>query len=387
MNAIDDVSFAMRPGEFVVLLGPSGCGKTTLLRAIAGLETPDSGSIRIGATTGFCAAQGIAVPPEKRRISMVFQSYALWPHMTAFANVAYPLQCRRGSRVSRAELGERVRRALGLVGVGDLERSYPGQMSGGQQQRVALARALVSNDELVLFDEPLSNVDAKVREQLRGELSSMQRELGFSALFVTHDQTEAMELADRIAVLDRGRIVQFATPREIYHRPATRYVATFVGAMNELAGTVSAVDGDDVVVRTPAGRVVGRAGGVAVRPGDEVTTMWRPERGRVRGADAAPGPGDAGPTPPVNRWPADVTATRFVGAHTEYRLRIGDTDARVWHPRGDLAATGPATVSVGADDVIVLPAGQADGPGDPAPAGDRPGGPAGQAAPAMAPAS
>ncbi|WP_324278085.1 ABC transporter ATP-binding protein [Blastococcus brunescens] len=213
VNAIDDVSFEVAAGDFVVLLGPSGCGKTTLLRAIAGLETPDQGAIRIGGRAVFSAADRVEVPPERRDISMIFQSYALWPHMTAFKNVAYPLQSRRGRKVAKDEIARRVRQALELVGVGELETQYPGQMSGGQQQRIALARALVNNDELVLFDEPLSNVDAKVREQLRFELVSMQRKLGFSALFVTHDQTEAMELAHRIAVLDSGRIAQFGTPR------------------------------------------------------------------------------------------------------------------------------------------------------------------------------
>src|SRR5690606_1877619 len=179
-----------------------------------------------------------------RRLSMIFQSYALWPHMTAFGNVAYPLQSRRDLKLGRKEVASRVQRVLDLVGIGELGEQYPNQLSGGQQQRVALARALVAGDDLVLFDEPLSNVDAKVREQLRLELVSMQAELGFSAIFVTHDQVEAMELADRIAVLDRGRVVQYGAPREVYHRPATRYVAGFIGTTNELVGTVTGTDGD-----------------------------------------------------------------------------------------------------------------------------------------------
>src|SRR5690606_21791699 len=243
VRAIDDVTLSVGRGELVVLLGPSGCGKTTLLRSIAGLEQPDSGEITVSGTTQYSSERGLDVPPERRNISMIFQSYALWPHMTVFDNVAYPLQSRRSRRPAKDELRRRVREALTLVGVPELERQYHSQMSGGQQQRVALARALVSNDEVVLFDEPLSNVDAKVREQLRLELLAMQRSLGFSAVCGTHDQAAAMELAHRIAVIDTGRVAQIGTPQEIYLRPATRYVANFIGASNEVVGRVEAVDG------------------------------------------------------------------------------------------------------------------------------------------------
>jgi iron(III) transport system ATP-binding protein len=374
VNAIDDVSFEVPPGDFVVLLGPSGCGKTTLLRSIAGLETPDEGSISIGGRTVYSSAERIEVAPERRDISMIFQSYALWPHMTAFKNVAYPLQSRRGRKVSKDEVARRVRQALELVGVGDLEKQYPGQMSGGQQQRIALARALVSNDELVLFDEPLSNVDAKVREQLRFELVSMQRELGFSALFVTHDQTEAMELAHRIAVLDSGRIAQLGTPQEIYHRPATRYVAKFIGAINEVLGTVASVDGGGVVVDSPYGRFVGKGSGRRFSAGDRVAAMWRPERGLLSRDEPQT----------VNRWPGQVKAPLFVGSHTEYVVSVGtsQTDVRLWSPRSDLVAAGSAAwVSVDPDDVLVLPV---DEPAEAAPETASTPAPA---APAMAAAS
>jgi iron(III) transport system ATP-binding protein len=357
VNAIDDVSFQVAAGDFVVLLGPSGCGKTTLLRAIAGLETPDRGSIAIGGRTHFSSAESIDVPPERRDISMIFQSYALWPHMTAFKNVAYPLQSRRGRKIAKDEIARRVRQALELVGVGELETQYPGQMSGGQQQRIALARALVNNDELVLFDEPLSNVDAKVREQLRFELVSMQRELGFSALFVTHDQTEAMELAHRIAVLDSGRIAQFGTPQEIYHRPATRYVAKFIGAINEVVGTVSSVDRGGVVVDTPYGRFVGTPDGQQFTVGDRVAAMWRPEHGLLGREEPQT----------VNRWPGRVKAPLFVGSHTEYLVAVGEseTDVRLWSPRADLVEAGSrAWVSVAPEDVRILPAGSSSAPAD-----------------------
>ena len=235
-RAIDGVSLDVAPGEFVVLLGPSGCGKTTLLRSIAGLEQPDAGTIAIRGNTVFDADAGIDMPPERRRLSMIFQSYALWPHMTAFQNVAYPLQNRR---LKRREIAERVGRVFELVGIPELQRSYPGQMSGGQQQRVALARALAGDADLILFDEPLSNVDAKVREQLRVELLSMQRELGFAAIYVTHDQAEAMELAHTVAVMREGQVAQSGPPQEIYLEPASRYVADFVGSSNELRGHAS----------------------------------------------------------------------------------------------------------------------------------------------------
>ncbi|MCO7218503.1 ABC transporter ATP-binding protein [Klenkia sp. PcliD-1-E] len=348
VHAIDDVTITVDPGDFVVLLGPSGCGKTTLLRAIAGLETPDSGEVRISDRTVYSSAQGVEVPPERRDISMIFQSYALWPHMTAFKNVAYPLQSRRGRKVGKDEIARRVRQALELVGVGELEGQYPGQMSGGQQQRIALARALVNNDDLVLFDEPLSNVDAKVREQLRFELVSMQRELGFSALFVTHDQVEAMELAHKIAVLDRGKVVQYGTPQEIYRRPATRYVAGFIGAMNESPGQVVGVDGDAVTVQTEHGRVTGRAHETRHAVGDRVAALWRPEHGALHPEE---------PTAP-NRWPGAVKAGLFVGSHTEYVVTLAGGDVRLWSPRPDLVAVdASAWVSVDVDDVLVLPDG------------------------------
>ncbi|MCW4384624.1 ABC transporter ATP-binding protein [Salinibacterium sp. SYSU T00001] len=353
--AINDVTFDVAPGEFIVLLGPSGCGKTTLLRTIAGLETPDEGVIEIGGRTAFASQRGIAQPPERRGISMIFQSYALWPHMTVFKNIAYPLTSRKGLRLSRADIETRVRTALAQVGIPELEGQYPSQMSGGQQQRVALARALVSNDDLILFDEPLSNVDAKVREQLRLELVSMQRKLGFSALFVTHDQTEAMELATRIAVVDSGRIAQFGTPQEIYSAPATRYVARFIGAINEIEGVVSAVESDHVVLDTPHGRVVSRDTSAGLLVGEGAVALWRPERGHL----------DTEEPNTVNRWRVTVDAAMFVGSHTEYLVRSGDMSARLWSPRFEDVASGSSSwASVSPADVRVLPI--TDGEGGPA---------------------
>ncbi|HEX7082819.1 MAG TPA: ABC transporter ATP-binding protein [Gaiellaceae bacterium] len=316
-RAIDGASLELHEGESLVLLGPSGCGKTTLLRSIAGLEQPDTGRIEIRGETVFSSAEAIDVPPERRRLAMIFQSYALWPHMTAFQNVAYPLQ---SARVKRREIAERVDRVFELVGIPELRRQYPGQMSGGQQQRVALARALVGGGDLVLFDEPLSNVDAKVREQLRFELLSMQRELGFAALYVTHDQAEAMELAHRIAVMSSGTIEQLGAPREIYTEPRSRYVANFVGATNELTGTLARLDGDVAVVETALGEVRGMAGVDGLRAGDAAVALCRPERTRL----ARDEPGEP------NRWRAEVRASAFLGPNLEHVVRVGEQDFRLW---------------------------------------------------------
>jgi iron(III) transport system ATP-binding protein len=317
--AVDGVDLDVTPGEFLVLLGPSGCGKTTLLRAIAGLETPDEGSIEIGGRVVFDAARGVDVAPERRGLSMMFQSYALWPHMTVAANVAYPLRHRRDGRPDRRSVADRVREALELVGVPELSGQYPGEISGGQQQRVALARALVAGDPLVLFDEPLSNVDAKVRERLRVELVAMQRRLGFAAVYVTHDQTEAMELATRIAVIHAGQVLQLGPPREIYERPATRYVANFVGVANEIPGTVVAVNADRVRLDTALGPVVGVPAGTAV-PGQAAVAVWRPEHG-VLSADDLDHP---------NTWRATRRLAMFAGAHTDHHLDVAGLSQRVW---------------------------------------------------------
>ena len=342
-RAIDGVSLDVTPGEFVVLLGPSGCGKTTLLRSIAGLEQPDDGTIVIRGETVFAADAGVDRPPEKRRLSMIFQSYALWPHMTAFQNVAYPLQSRR---VKKREIAERVGRVFELVGIPELQRSYPGQMSGGQQQRVALARALAGDADLILFDEPLSNVDAKVREQLRVELLSMQRELGFAAIYVTHDQAEAMELAHTVAVMREGQIAQIGPPQQIYLRPATRYVADFVGSSNELQGTLSSLDGGVALVETDLGEVHGvAADGVA--PGDRVVVICRPERTRIAKDE---------PDSP-NRWHGEVSAGVFLGPNIEHVVHVGRHIFRVWSVDTRVLDTGmPAWLYVDPEHVRVLPA-------------------------------
>ncbi|MCI2266476.1 ABC transporter ATP-binding protein [Sediminivirga luteola] len=320
IKPIDDITLSIQDGEFLVLLGPSGCGKTTLLRSIAGLERPDEGSISIDGTTVYDSGRGIFLPPNRRPISMIFQSYALWPHMTIFKNVAYPLRSRKSTRrLGHAEIAARVEQALakvGLVGLGD---QYPGQLSGGQQQRVALARALVSEAQVLLFDEPLSNVDAKVREELRAQLVEMQRELGFTAIYVTHDQAEAMELADRIAVLNSGRIEQLDPPRRVYQRPQSRYVAEFIGSANLVAGVVRSLD-ERAVVDTALGSFVIEdytehwTGDTPLGTGDSVTLMFRPEDCLV----------DPGPDSRSNMWDVELVRTSFTGVQQHLLVHSGD---------------------------------------------------------------
>jgi iron(III) transport system ATP-binding protein len=230
-TAIDDLDLEIEEGEFLVLLGPSGCGKTTTLRCIAGLETADQGAISFSDRVVFDAAHGVNVPPNKRNIGMVFQSYALWPHMRVRKNIGYPLRVRR---IDRATAATWIDEVAALVDCMPLLDRYPAQLSGGQQQRVALARGLVGRPELLLFDEPLSNLDARLRDQVRSEIHELHRRLGFTAVYVTHDQREALALGDRLAIMRAGALEQFGTPEEIFEEPATEYVADFIGISNRL---------------------------------------------------------------------------------------------------------------------------------------------------------
>ena len=235
VNAVDGVSFTINSGEIFTLLGPSGCGKTTTLRLIAGLEEPDEGEILVDGTPVAAPGRGIFIAPDKRRLGMVFQSYAIWPHLTVFENVAFPLRVRRWA----AEIiRQRVHHALDSVGLAGFAERGATELSGGQQQRVALARALVYEPSILLLDEPLSNLDAKLREQMRFELRALQQKLKLTILYVTHDQTEAMTLSDRIAVVQRGRFEQVGSPEEVYERPATPFVGEFLGRQVTFDGTV-----------------------------------------------------------------------------------------------------------------------------------------------------
>src|SRR5437016_7159035 len=235
-GGIREASFALDPGTFFTLLGPSGCGKTTTLRCIAGLETPDNGVISVDGRTLFDTQRRVNVPVEQRSVGMVFQSYAIWPHMTVAENVAFPFTVARGRRYSRAEIEDAVRRALAIVDLDGFESRSATRLSGGQQQRVALARAVVHEPRLLLLDEPLSNLDAQLRDEMRSELKRLQSKIGITTVYVTHDQSEALALSDRIAVIDRGHITQIGSPQDIYFRPLNAFVARFVGATNLLTG-------------------------------------------------------------------------------------------------------------------------------------------------------
>jgi iron(III) transport system ATP-binding protein len=281
VRAVDRIGFEVPKGAFFSLLGPSGCGKSTTLRCVAGLERPEEGDIVIGEQRVFSSQEGIFVPPNKRDIAMVYQSYAIWPHMSVFDNVAFPLQIRR--RYSARLTREKVAEVLSLVGLSGFENRASTLLSGGQQQRVALARALVQEPGALLMDEPLSNLDAKLREQMRVELGELLRRLNVTTLYVTHDQLEAFSMSHRIAVMHEGKIIQTGSPREIYNQPKTSFVANFVGLANFLEGKVVG-DGHGGMgrVETPVGILSCRLPGEA-RAGDFVTISVRPENIEVCG--------------------------------------------------------------------------------------------------------
>ncbi len=267
VEAMAGVSLTIEEGEFFTLLGPSGCGKTTTLRVVAGFYDPDAGSVAFGDTL----VNGI--PPADRGIGIVFQNYALWPHMTVYENVAYGLKIKR---IAQAEIARRVGAALEQVGLQGLGGRTPGQLSGGQQQRVAVARALVLNPRVLLLDEPLSNLDAKVRAKLRSEIRRLQQDLHITTIYVTHDQEEAMVLSDRIAVMDAGRVLQIGTPVDLYERPESLFVADFIGTNNLVAGTVTSVSDGAAEVKTSAGTLRGRVVGRVAAGAPAVVTV-RPE--------------------------------------------------------------------------------------------------------------
>jgi ABC-type Fe3+/spermidine/putrescine transport system ATPase subunit len=307
ITAVRSATFSVGPGEHLTLLGPSGCGKTTTLRAIAGLEQPVSGEIRIDGTLVF--APGVHVPAERRGLSMVFQSYAVWPHMTVFDNVAYGLRVRR---VSAAELRERVRSALDLVKLGDLGDRSAARLSGGQQQRVALARAFVFSPSVLLFDEPLSNLDAKLRAEMRIELKELQRRLGITSVYVTHDLEEALAISDRIVVMRDGLIEQVGTSAEIYDLPRNTFVADFVGSANLIRGRRRPdLERDGMIVlETGAGALVhGTAYGRRV--GAEALFSIRTVHLRLTSAR---------PAASLNVWPARIRRRVFQGDLTQYHV-------------------------------------------------------------------
>ena len=313
--AVRGVTFTVGAGEHVTLLGPSGCGKTTTLRAIAGLEKPASGEIRIGGEPVFSSSPSVNVPAERRGLSMVFQSYAIWPHMSVFDNVAYGLRVRKRPE---AEVAARVREALDLVQLAELETRSASKLSGGQQQRVALARAFVFSPSVLLFDEPLSNLDAKLRAEMRVELKELQRRLDITSVYVTHDLEEALAISDRIVVMRDGVIEQVGTPAEIYDRPRNTFVADFVGSANLIRGRRRAdlEREGTVVLETPGGALVH---GTALdrRAGAEALVAVRTVHLRLERARPA--------TAAVNAWPARIRRRVFQGDLTQYHV---DWDGR-----------------------------------------------------------
>jgi ABC-type Fe3+/spermidine/putrescine transport system ATPase subunit len=315
VTAVNNVSFKVEHGEVLTLLGPSGCGKTTTLRMVAGFEKPDSGEIDIDGRTVYAAERRIAIPPEKRALGMVFQSYAIWPHMTVFENVAYPLTVRR---ISTREIREKVDETLELVGLGGFAERSAMALSGGQQQRVALARALVYSPGILLLDEPLSNLDAKLRGQMRIELKRLQERVNVTVLFVTHDQIEAMSLSTRLAVMNHGQIEQLGTPQEVYERPATAYVEDFLGHVLRFRGHVveRRLDAAVVVVEGASHtQLRAETADEALTPGDHVLAAIRPEDLQLH---------RAGDGPRHNTIRAAVEKVLYLGSECELLLRFED---------------------------------------------------------------
>jgi len=330
--ALSDVSFRVRDKEFLTLLGPSGCGKTTTLMSVAGFQRPDEGLITCGELAFFDGTSNLWLAAEDRNLGLVFQSYAIWPHLTVFGNVAFPLKVRR---TRRDALRRRVMEVLDLVELADLADRYPHQLSGGQQQRVALARALVYSPSVLLLDEPFSNLDAKLRERARTWLKRLQGELGLTTLFVTHDQDEALSLSDRIAVMDDGKVLQLGTPEEIYRNPASRMVAEFLGRCNILTATVAYV--------APAGGTAGlilavngkriTAAGDGLTAGNEVQLAVRPETIEFAGPESA-GPEYTGQSAVAeNTYRAEVRTVEFLGDHYVYELEADGVQLTVTSTR------------------------------------------------------
>jgi len=312
ITALSNVDLIIPANQIFTLLGPSGCGKTTLLRCIVGLEMPDSGEIAIGDKVVWSEDRGIFVPPEKRGLSMVFQTYAIWPHMNVFDNVAYPLQLRKEPK---EEIKRKVERTLRFVQLEGFEKRPATKLSGGQQQRVALARALAPEPKVILFDEPLSNLDAKLREETRKELRSFLTNLKITAVYVTHDRIEALSLSDAIAVMKEGKIVEIGTPKEIYFGSKQQFVVDFVGRTNLVEGRVADTENNTTSVNTAIGVIACRTQN-APRVGSVVTLSIRPESTRVI---------EGGGREERNTFRGKVESLLFIGDGYECVVKIGET--------------------------------------------------------------
>jgi iron(III) transport system ATP-binding protein len=330
--AVSDLSLDIKDGQFVTLLGPSGCGKTTTLRLIAGYLTPNQGTIHVGDRLVSSPAQ--VVPPDSRGMGMVFQNYAVWPHKTVYENVVFGLKLRK---IPASAARRQVEEMLALVNLSGLESRFPNELSGGQQQRVALARSLVVEPEILLLDEPLSNLDAKLRERMRGELKALQRRIGITFVYVTHDQAEALALSDQIAVIDRGRLQQFGTPFEVYARPANRVVADFMGLVNLVPGKVVELHNGVGKVQAGTGLSLDVAMPDGLAAGDAVDVAIRPENIRLRAANGAAAP-------------ARISEHVFLGNINEYyaTLASGQVLRVQTHPLEQFAVGDAVTLDVDA---------------------------------------
>jgi iron(III) transport system ATP-binding protein len=341
--AVDGLSLTVSDGEFLTLLGPSGCGKTTTLRCIAGLERPTAGTISFDGTPVASQDRKVFVPPEKRHMGMVFQSYALWPHMTCRANISYPL--RRARKLNRGEITKRVDRMLGMLGLSDCADRVPGRLSGGQQQRVALGRALINEPRVVLFDEPFSNLDTLLRSQMRGQIRRLHDSLGTTSVYVTHDQVEAMALSDRVVVMQDGVIQQIGSPRDVYRTPANEFVASFMGFENILDAVVTAVDEQAATIRiepnVPPLRCTTQG---KLTPGDSVRVALRASGLRFT----------AGPENKTgNQLSGELVRVDYLGDDMELHVRVGDTTLVARSLDTDIRrVTAGASPSVG--DVVTL---------------------------------
>jgi iron(III) transport system ATP-binding protein len=338
-GGIRDANFALEPGTFFTLLGPSGCGKTTTLRCIAGLETPDEGLISVDGRALYDAKARVNVPVEHRAIGMVFQSYAIWPHMTVAENVAFPFTVSKTRRLSRAEIEEHVRRALAIVDLDGFQQRPATRLSGGQQQRVALARAIVHEPRLLLLDEPLSNLDAQLRDEMRSELKRLQSKIGITTVYVTHDQSEALALSDQIAVIDKGRVTQIGSPQDVYFRPANPFVARFVGATNLLAGRLVGTANGKGAVEVAGGRQIQCLVPQAIDDPASVSVSIRPESIQIVARNASSArPGD-------NCLSGRVSAVTFLGAARRVEVASDGVNLQV---------TTPADLPLPADGEVLL---------------------------------
>jgi len=342
IKALDNVDLTIPANQIFTLLGPSGCGKTTLLRCIVGLESPDTGEIAIGGEVVWSSEKNIFVPTENRGLGMVFQTYAIWPHMNVFNNVAYPLQTRKMSKNVIRNKVEKTLRFVQMEGFGERPAT---KLSGGQQQRVALARALVAEPKVILFDEPLSNLDAKLREETRKELRTFLTELQITAVYVTHDRIEALALSDIVAVMNKGRIIETGTPRNIYFNSDHRFVADFIGRTNLIEATVTSQEGSATTVDCAIGNVICRKQ-ADMKPGDKVTLCLRPEFIRLKRGNA---------TQAQNVFNGQIQSLVFIGEAFEGEITINDTQLFVkTEPDSDIKVRDTANFTVDPDHCLLV---------------------------------